>query len=83
MSNILNELESLQTKLKEAEVKKIQLKAQLDLVNKEIQGMGFQSIQDIMKEKEKIAQEIIVKELNLQNEIDRFKSEFGELINER
>lgn len=81
MNNILRQLEKLQEKLKQAEYKRHKLEGQLEAIKKEMKEMGFNDLLSLKKEKEKLEQEATKKELILDNEIQKFKNEFGELLN--
>lgn len=82
MDNLLQQLERLQNKLKDAESKKFRLEGQLESIKQEMKKLGYPTIAELKERKSTLSSDIIKKELVLQNEIDSFTKEFNHLLNE-
>lgn len=82
MKDILQQLERLQEKLKNAESKKLRLEGQLEGIKNEMKKLGYPTIMELKKKKSTLSSEIIKKELILKNEIDDFTKDFNHLLNE-
>ena len=81
MSEILEQLEQLQEQLKNAESKRLRLEGQLEVIKTEIKELGFNSVNELKEEKSRLLKEITQKELILDSNIQNFKNQFGDLLN--